>query len=213
MAWIKLKIVIRCVPTDFTELPLLLGRKQNRFVSFSEEQKMQLPVYSYFCIAHDKPWLITMLCFCLCSLQQFILFPYVFSVLRMAYVIPPSAPSPAVTMRVFLSLHVVSPAYTLWGNNITSQSDLTNGIELCLVKNFHWINQVTATLLSILPFEQQVLFDCFFFFQPASFLQCCDKCEATISGTVFNAYRNHLHMSMTLLLFIHIAVVRRHFRL
>lgn len=55
--------------------------------------------------------------FYLCSLQQFILFPYVFSVLRMAYVIPPSAPSPAVTMRVFLSLHVVSPAYTLWGNN------------------------------------------------------------------------------------------------
>lgn len=164
MAWIKLKIVIRCVPTDFTELPLLLGRKQNRFVSFSEEQKMQLPVYSYFCITHDKPWLITMLCFCLCLLQQFILFPYVFSVLRMAYVIPPSAPSPAVTMRVFLSLHVVSPAFTLWGNNITSQSDLTNGIELCLVKNFHWINQVTATLLSILPFEQQVLFGCFFFF-------------------------------------------------
>lgn len=97
--------------------------------------------------------------FYLCLLQQFILFPYVFSVLRMAYVIPPSAPSPAVTMRVFLSLHVVSPAYTLWGNNITSQSDLTNGIGLCLVKIFHWINnQVTATLLSILPFEQQVLF-------------------------------------------------------
>lgn len=66
-----------------------------------------------------KPWVITMLCFYLCWLQQFILFPCVFSVLRMAYVIPPSAPSPAVTMRVFLSLHVVSPAYTLWGNNIT----------------------------------------------------------------------------------------------
>lgn len=180
-----------------------------------KSKKMQLPVYSFFWITHAKPWLITMLCFCLCSLQQFILFPYVFPVLRMAYVIPPSAPSPAVTMRVFLSLHVVSPAYTLWGNNITLQSDLTSGIDLCLVKNFHWINQVTATLLSILPFEQQVLFGFVFFFfyfnLPAFFSAVTN--EATIYGKVFNACRNHLHMSMISLLFIHIAVFRRHFRL
>lgn len=105
---------------------------------------------------------------------------HVFSVLRMAYVIPPSAPSPAVTMRVFLSLHVVSPAYTLWGNNIASQSDLTNCIGLWLVKNFHWINnQVTATLLNILPCEQQVLLFFLLFFFPSSCLQCCDW-EATV---------------------------------
>lgn len=128
-----------------------------------KSKKMQVPVYSYFWMTHAKPWLISMLCFCLCSLQQFILSPCVFPVLRMAYVIPPSAPSPAVTMRVFLSLPVVSPAFTLWGNNITLQSDLTNATELCLVKNFHWINQVTATLLSILPFELQVLSDFYFF--------------------------------------------------
>lgn len=150
-------------------------------------------------------------CFCLCSLQQFILFPYVFSVLRMAYVIPPSAPSPAVTMRVFLSLHVVSPAYTLWGNNIPLQSDLTNGIGLCLVKNFHWVDQVTATLLSILPSEQQVLFVCFVFFNLPAFFSAVTDVKQLFK--VFNACRNHLHMSMISLLFIHIAVLRRYFRL
>lgn len=162
-------------------LNFLLGRKQNRFVSPSEDQKMQLTVYSYLCITHEKPWLSTML-FCLCLPQQFILFPCVFSVLRMAYVIPPSAPSPAVTMRVFLSLHVVSPAYTPWGNNITLQSDLTNAMQLCLVQNFHWINQVTATLLSILPFEQQVLFVLFCFF----FLTC------QLSSVLWQMWGNYL---------------------
>lgn len=210
MAWIKLKIVVRCVP--LTLLNCLSFWEENRIGlhHLLKSKKMQVPVYSYFWMTHAKPWLISMLCFCLCSLQQFILSPCVFPVLRMAYVIPPSAPSPAVTMRVFLSLPVVSPAFTLWGNNITLQSDLTNATELCLVKNFHWINQVTATLLSILPFELQVLSD-FFFNLPAFFNAVTN--EATVYRKVFNACRNHLHMSMISLLFIHVAILRRHFRL
>lgn len=42
---------------------------------------------------------------------------FLFSVPRMTYAPLRSTPPPAVTMTVSLSLHVVSPAFPLWGNN------------------------------------------------------------------------------------------------
>lgn len=135
------------------------------------------------CVLLFFTWSLTVLWLPLLCFYSFLFwssyyFHMLFSVLRMAYVILPSAPSPAVTMRVFLSLHVVSPAYTLWGN-----IHLTSLVYWVMVnRNFSLNkNQVTATLPIILSWNVNA-----HFVLQAGFC-LCSHCESLTLHGLFSS--------------------------